>query len=343
MVSSKIPSTRLHLAIALIVMACPILMMSCSGSDAATTETTADSCAVPDTVAVDGEPTQESDPDPYIHMPDTESQLEFMRSSGYWDRYASGILPKMAQEQPDYCERLLNNKFDRFIIVDKGKMKVFLYDRFGNIEKKYGMACAKNFGTKHKKGDSRTPEGFFSVEGRYNSTDWLFTDDDGVTSPKKGQFGPRFIRLLTPGTRAIGIHGTCAPWSIGGRSSHGCIRLTNDNIMELVDLVETGMPVIVSPGTRDMLVNHEEGFDIPSVTTEPGGRRITLSNAQKREAERRAKAAKTEKSEEEEALQNEDDRHSELPETTPADSKEPEPERATEPESLPEPDPALFE
>lgn len=343
MVSSKMPSAPLHLAIALIAMACPLLMMSCSGGETATTETTADSSAVPDTVAIDGEPTQESDPDPYIHMPDTESQLEFMRESGFWDRYATGILPKMAQEQPDYCERLLNNRFDRFIIVDKGKMKVFLYDKFGNVEKKYGMACAKNFGTKHKKGDSRTPEGFFSVEGRYNSTDWLFTDDDGVTSPKKGQFGPRFIRLLTPGTRAIGIHGTCAPWSIGGRSSHGCIRITNDNIMELVDLVEPGMPVIVSPGTRDMLVNHEEGYEIPSVTTEPGGRRLSLSNAQKQEAERRAKAAAAEPEEENATQHHAAEQHSAQPETIPAGNEEPASEPDTEPESLPEPDPALFE
>ena len=43
----------------------------------------------------------------------------------------------------------------------------------------------ENFGTKHEKGDSRTPEGLFSVEGIYDSTDWLFTDDDGVTSKKK--------------------------------------------------------------------------------------------------------------------------------------------------------------
>ena len=68
------------------------------------------------------------------------------------------------------------------------------------------MACAKNYGTKHKKADSRTPEGFFEVEGIYNSTDWLYTDDDGVTSKKKGQFGPRFIRLKIPVTSQIGIH-----------------------------------------------------------------------------------------------------------------------------------------
>lgn len=199
--------------------------------------------------------------------------IDYMHDSGHWNDYSRGILPGMAEEELEYCTRLLNSAYSRFIIVDKARMKVILYNKYGVIEKEYGMACARNYGTKHKRADSRTPEGFFSAEGIYDSTDWLFTDDNGVTSPKKGQFGPRFIRLKCPNTSQIGIHGTAAPWSIGHRVSHGCIRLTNDNILELVKLVEIGMPIIVSPGSRDMAVNASEGYSIPSVTTTPGGTR----------------------------------------------------------------------
>jgi hypothetical protein len=174
----------------------------------------------------------------------------------------------MACENLPYTNKLLNSTYSRFLVVDKGKMKVQVYDCYGRKEIEYGIACAKNFGTKHKKGDSRTPEGFFSVEGIYDSTDWLFTDDNGVTSPKRGQFGPRFIRLRIPTTSQIGIHGTCAPWSIGSRASHGCIRVTNENIFKLVEIVEVGMPVIVNPGSRDMRVNLEEGYDVPYITTD---------------------------------------------------------------------------
>ena len=49
--------------------------------------------------------------------------------------------------------------------------------------------------------------------------------------------------------------------------SHGCIRVTNDNILELVKYAEVGMPVIVSPGPRDMRVNEDEGYTIAAVTT----------------------------------------------------------------------------
>ncbi len=39
--------------------------------------------------------------------------------------------------------------------------------------------------------------------------------------------------------------------------------------MELVELVELGMPVIVSPGRRDTRTNLEEGFDIPWIGVAP--------------------------------------------------------------------------
>lgn len=183
--------------------------------------------------------------------------------------FENGIIPVIEAKVPEYAEKLAQSGHDGFIVVDKARMKVILYDRYGYVVREYGMACARNYGTKHKKGDSRTPEGFFSVQGIYDSTDWLYTDDNGRTSKKKGQFGPRFIRLSIPGIYSIGIHGTCAPWSIGHRASHGCIRLTNENIMELVDLVKPDMPVIVLPGKRDREINRKEGTNIAYFPTDP--------------------------------------------------------------------------
>lgn len=203
------------------------------------------------------------------HFDGSDEILEYLDNSSDASKYKDGVICTMAKEVPEYAEKLLSEltKYSKFIIVDKAALEVILYDKYGQILKQYGMACAKNFGTKHKKGDSRTPEGFFSLEGKYNSEDWLFTDDNGYTSPKKGQFGPRFLRIKIPNTSQIGIHGTCAPWSIGHRVSHGCIRILNENILELYDLVEIGMPVIIIPGKRDRAVNREEGYTIPYFPT----------------------------------------------------------------------------
>ncbi len=209
-------------------------------------------------------PEPEPEPDKVLSA---EDAVEVMTAPEDSAKYNAGILPRMLDEVPQYAIKLLNNRHDGFIVVDKFTMRVILYDVYGRVRKEYKMACSKNYGTKHKRADNRTPEGFFSIEGIYDSSEWLFTDDDGHTSNVKGQFGPKFLRLKIPVTSQIGIHGTCAPWSLGGRRSHGCIRISNDNILELAELVEPGMPVIVSPGRRDMAVNEEEGYDIPAVST----------------------------------------------------------------------------
>ncbi len=48
------------------------------------------------------------------------------------------------------------------------------------------------------------------------------------------------------GGGVIGIHGTNDPSSIRDTKSHGCIRLRNEDIDQLVPLVPLGTPVIIS-------------------------------------------------------------------------------------------------
>ncbi len=191
-------------------------------------------------------------------FPTAEDALAFMEQSPDWSEYRQGILPQMAHEELAYATKLLNSPYKRFIVVDKSKMKVILFDKYGRVEKEYGMAGPRNYGTKHKKADSRTPEGYFSAEGIYDSTDWEFTDDDGIKHPGKC-FGPRFVRVKNPVTTQVGIHGTSSPGSIGRRTSHGCIRLRDENILDLVKYVQIGMPIIILPSERDQAVNAQEG------------------------------------------------------------------------------------
>lgn len=196
-----------------------------------------------------------------------EEALRFMNNSPHAAAYQAGILPQMAHDNIRYCSKLLNNHYDYFIVVDKDKMKVILFDKYGRVVKQYPMAGSRCFGTKHKKADSRTPEGFFKAGLVYDSSEWEFTDDNGVKHPGKGVFGPKFIRVTNPVSTQIGIHGTSSPGSIGRRTSHGCIRLQNSNILDLVKYVKTGMPIIINPGERDRAVNAREGVHIPSINT----------------------------------------------------------------------------
>lgn len=264
---------KLYIALGLIVF-----LVSCGGR-----HTSSDSFEESDSIMIDESTLLSSDSvetkkdtirkePPRKRFSSEEDLKDYLRKSSHSDAYSEGIIPLIAEHSLEYAENLVNNTHDGFIIVDKSRMKVVLFDKYGREKLSYGMACAKNYGTKHKKADSRTPEGFFSASGIYDSTEWLFTDDDGKTSPKKGQFGPRFIRIKCPNTSQIGIHGTVAPWSIGHRSSHGCIRVTNENILELVKHVTVGMPIIVVPGKKDMEVNAKEGYEIAWIPSTRGAK-----------------------------------------------------------------------
>ncbi len=191
----------------------------------------------------------------------SQQAIDYLKTSGYWDEYSKGIIPSLIKQHLPYAQRLINNKHEYFIIVDKNSMMVVLYNKYGRRKLNYKMACGRNYGHKRAKADCRTPEGYFLCQGKFDSTDWLYTNDWGVTSPVRGQFGPRFIRVCPQ----IGIHGTGARYSIGRRCSHGCIRIQNENILELFKYAEVGMPIIVNPGPNDINANKKNGVSMPTL------------------------------------------------------------------------------
>jgi lipoprotein-anchoring transpeptidase ErfK/SrfK len=46
------------------------------------------------------------------------------------------------------------------------------------------------------------------------------------------------------------IHGTNEPWSIGEQVSSGCIRMLNEDIVDLYERVPVGATVLVRRGGR---------------------------------------------------------------------------------------------
>jgi len=64
-----------------------------------------------------------------------------------------------------------------------------------------------------------------------------------------GPFGVRWMRLSVP-WGGYGIHGTNNPSSIGKAVSHGCIRLYNEDVVELYAQVPIGTPVSITGVVR---------------------------------------------------------------------------------------------
>ena len=137
--------------------------------------------------------------------------------------------------------------------LDIVKSEFTLYLKNGDtIVKKYPIAVGRNSGDKQKSGDCRTPEGDFYISNIQNSKNWSHDFKDGK-GPINGAYGPLFFRLYTGASKTksgklwkgIGIHGTHDPSSIGKMVTEGCIRMCNEDIMELKKYVKIGTPVLI--------------------------------------------------------------------------------------------------
>lgn len=65
------------------------------------------------------------------------------------------------------------------------------------------------------------------------------------THMKGGVNNPLGARALYLGSTLYRIHGTNEPWTIGGDVSSGCIRMVNDDVIDLYARVKIGAKVIV--------------------------------------------------------------------------------------------------
>ena len=57
---------------------------------------------------------------------------------------------------------------------------------------------------------------------------------------------PLGVRALYLGSSAYRIHGTDAPWTIGQNVSKGCIRMFNEDVLDLYDKINVGAKVVVT-------------------------------------------------------------------------------------------------
>lgn len=96
----------------------------------------------------------------------------------------------------------------------------------------------------------RTPTGVFEVSKKRHMPTWVNPSPNGWGSGMPKQIGPgtnnplgvRALNWSAPG--AIRFHGTANVNSIGRDASKGCVRLTNDDVVQLYDLVEVGTPIV---------------------------------------------------------------------------------------------------
>jgi lipoprotein-anchoring transpeptidase ErfK/SrfK len=180
--------------------------------------------------------------------------IEFLFGGGAEPQYAPRAEPPVLRAQPEEAARLpLDPKFlpqtvayhghekPGTIIIDTPQRFLFLVVADGTA-RRYGIgvgrpgfawAGVKEVSAKREWPDWRPPE------------EMLKRRPDLPTFMAGGPENPLGARALYLGSSLYRIHGSNEPWTIGTQVSSGCIRMRNEDVIDLYGRVKIGTRVIV--------------------------------------------------------------------------------------------------
>jgi lipoprotein-anchoring transpeptidase ErfK/SrfK len=133
-----------------------------------------------------------------------------------------------------------SDSFGKVLLLRIGENKLYLYQN-GEITHTWTVATGKP--------DYRTPTGLFSVTEKRFMPTWVNPDPDGWGANMPASIGPGpnnplGLRALNWSAPLIRFHGTPAVHTLGYNASHGCVRLSNPDAIQLYDLVDVGTPIV---------------------------------------------------------------------------------------------------
>ena len=159
----------------------------------------------------------------------------------------------VAADTATFYSDVVNQK-NCFIVISKPEYRLYVCEVVdGDTLKRahFPVCVGKAKGQKQKKGDMKTPEctveNPFTITEIVDASNWHHDFGDGRGSILS--YGHWFMRLKTPGHSGIGIHGsTNNESSVPGRGSEGCIRLRDDDLIQLKEKYAfVGMRVVILP------------------------------------------------------------------------------------------------
>jgi len=136
--------------------------------------------------------------------------------------------------------KVKEDEFDQVLLLRIGENKLYLYED-GKIAHKWTVATGQP--------EYPTPTGIYEVtEKRYMPT-WVNPDPEGwgasmPLSIPPGPGNPLGVRAINWSAEAIRFHGTSATYSLGYNASHGCVRMANEEVIKLYDMIDVGTPIV---------------------------------------------------------------------------------------------------
>jgi lipoprotein-anchoring transpeptidase ErfK/SrfK len=166
-----------------------------------------------------------------------------------WDEEQTRVLPARLRRQiVGYPTRESSGT----VIVDT--QNTYLYFVLGNGRAiRYGIGVGRA---------GFTWSGVQHVARKAEWPDWTPTAEMLVRQPylprwmAGGASNPLGARAIYLGGTPFRIHGTNQPSTIGGRVSSGCIRMLNDDVVDLYGRVQVGTKVVVLPAERHARSDH---------------------------------------------------------------------------------------
>ncbi|MDH7478865.1 MAG: peptidoglycan-binding protein [Syntrophomonadaceae bacterium] len=178
---------------------------------------------------------------PYMQGPDVTEVQERLRELGIYQGAVDGVFgPRTDAAVREFQRRnglrvdgivgpATYNKLNIPITTGNYSISVDLSQRILTLRRNNQLV--KTYPVAVGKPDTPTPAGNWTIVQK--------------TINPGGPFGARWMRLNVP-WGSYGIHGTDNPSSIGQAASHGCVRMFNEDVIELYDQVPIGTPVQIT-------------------------------------------------------------------------------------------------
>jgi lipoprotein-anchoring transpeptidase ErfK/SrfK len=176
---------------------------------------------------------------PYEPAPGVSGPMQLDRQA-----YAPAI-PAQPAMDPRFEKRIVDyttNEAPGTIVIDTPSKYLYLVEGGGKAMR-YGIGVGKPgfewAGIKHVSGKREWPDWTPPAE-------MLRRRPDLPRHMEGGPENPLGARAMYLGSSLYRIHGSNEPWTIGTAVSSGCIRMRNEDVIDLYDRVRVGAKVIVS-------------------------------------------------------------------------------------------------
>jgi lipoprotein-anchoring transpeptidase ErfK/SrfK len=149
--------------------------------------------------------------------------------------------PKLKVVKPKVTTAGLSKAYGTIITIDRGNFKLRLFKNL-KLSKTYGVAVGMPA--------YPTPTGRYNIANKAVNPAWTapnspwagaYANETVEGGSAENPLKARWMGIVN----GVGIHGTGAPGSIGSRASHGCIRMTVPDVIDLYPRVPVGTPVLI--------------------------------------------------------------------------------------------------